>query len=314
MARKSRSKKDFVAWAEKWLSLVKPTVKGNTFAAGYRNPVEKHIIPHFEGRKLTEIRHSDIQSYINLKAETYSLDTVKKHKSCLCQIFDAAINDDLCVKNPVKQIKIPDTKKRAEKLIYTPEQAQQIFNFGYTHRFGAEVQFMLATGVSRGELLAIRWSDVDLGNRTVQIRQGAALVPNAKTGKQETVIGEPKNDYRKRILPISHEVVRILEEIPHESAFVFYNVKGNICNPRTWSRRHYAVFMEDMKNFYAQKGIEIPIYPSHQLRHTRLSLWINENKSPIAVAKFGGHANMDMLLKRYAHSNAEELRDLLDIG
>jgi len=308
-----RKRRLFKTWANDWLALMKPTVKGNTFLSGYENPVRKHLIPHFQGLKLTEIRQADIQAYINLKAENYSLDTLKKHRIRLFEIFDSAIDNGLCAKNPVRKLKIPKTKARTEKAIYTAEQVQKIFNFGYMHRFGAEIQFMLATGVSRGELLALRWGDVNFERRVVFIRRAVALVPNAKTGKQETHVGEPKTEYRRRDIPVDSEICRILNETSRNSIYVFCNIKGEVNNPRTWSRRHYDVFMSDMREYYGSRGVEIPVYPPHQLRHTRLSLWINEGKSPLAVAKVAGHADTDMLHRHYAHSSVDELRELLGI-
>ncbi|MDR1754090.1 MAG: hypothetical protein LBR74_04190 [Eubacterium sp.] len=97
MARKRKIY--FKEWAAEWLILVKPTVKGNPFAVSYKNPVQNHIIPYFDNKQLTEIRQSDLQEYLNMLAGEYSLDTVKKHKSCLTQMFNEAIDNDLCIKN-----------------------------------------------------------------------------------------------------------------------------------------------------------------------------------------------------------------------
>jgi integrase len=305
---KAVKRKHFSTWATQWLALAKPTVKGNTFAASYKNPVENHLIPYFGGKCLTTIKQADIQHYISIAAGKYSLDTVKKHKSCLYQIFDTAIENGYCLKNPVRSIKIRDVKERTEKYVYTIEQEQLVFDYAYNHRFGTEIQFMLVSGVSRGELLAIRWENVHLNRRYVSIKHGAALVPNAETGKQETVIGDTKNKYRRRDIPLEDEICRILRGLPRKSSFVFCTKDGGNHNPRTWARRHFDVFMQDMHNFYEEQGIDVPLVNSHQLRHTRLSQMVNSGKNPIAVAKFAGHANMNMLLERYVHSTTDELR------
>jgi integrase len=240
---KSRS---FSTWAKQWLALVKTTVKGNTYAASYKNPVENHIIPHFGRKQLTSIQQVDIQGYINIVTRKYSLDTVKKHKSCLYQIFDVAIENNYCVRNPVRRIKINDSKERIEKYVYTEEQERLVFDYAYNHRFGVEVQFMLATGVSRSELLALKWCNVNLEERVVYIRHGAAIVPNEETGVSETVIGDTKNEYRKRNIPIEPEICRILREIPRDSIFVFCNKYGNNHRPSSYFKRHFKVFMQEM--------------------------------------------------------------------
>lgn len=303
----------FKEWSITWLKLVKNSVKGNTFAASYINPVEKHLIPYFGDKQLSDFKQCDIQMYLNIIAEKYSLDTLKKHKSCLTQIFETAIDNDFCLKSPVRNIKLPKTKSRIEKSVYTTEQVELVIKYAYMHRFGSEIIFMLETGVSRGELLALRWMDIDLNRRAVYIRHGAAIVPN-DSGKQVTVIGEPKNEFRKRDIPISIELCRVLSELPRYSDFVFCNVYGENNNPRTWSRRHFAVFMEDMHDYYTAKGIDIPVVNPHQLRHTRASIDVNSGKNIHAVAKLLGHADLDMLHKRYVHSEVEDLRNQLQIS
>ena len=112
---KHRNRATFSAWATEWLELMKPTVKGNTFAASYKNPVENHLIPRFGKQRLDEIRQIDVQAYINQIADKFARDTVKKHKSCLYQLFETAVDNDLCAKNPARKLKIPDNKERTEK-------------------------------------------------------------------------------------------------------------------------------------------------------------------------------------------------------
>jgi integrase len=246
---KTTKTKIFSTWAKQWLELVKPTVKGNTYAASYKNPVENHLIPYFGRKQLTSIQQEDIQRYMSIVVKKYSVDTVMKHKSCLFQIFEIAVNNDYCLKNPVRNIKIRHTKKREEKYVYTEEQIKLVFNYAYSHRFGAEVQFMLATGVSRSELLALKWCNVNLEERVVYIRHGAALVPNEETGVSETVIGDTKNEYRKRDIPIEPEICRILNEIPRDSIFVFCNKYGNNHRPSSWFKRRFKVFMKEIAAF-----------------------------------------------------------------
>ncbi len=310
MARKRKIY--FKEWAAEWLILVKPTVKGNTFAASYKNPVQNHIIPYFGNKQLTEIRQSDLQEYLNMLAGEYSLDTVKKHKSCLTQMFNEAIDNDLCIKNPARKLKTPKTKESEEKSIYTEEQSALVFKYAYLHRFGAEIQFLIETGVSRSELLALKWKDVDFATRIVYIRNGAAIVPNAATGKLETILGTPKNKYRKRAIPISHILTGILNGLSRQSKYVFCNINGEVHNPRTWARRHFDVFMRDMSEHYFLKGIDIPVVNPHQLRHTRASGLVNGGKNLHATAKYMGWADLKML-QRYVHSDVEDVRQQLGI-
>ena len=119
--------------------------------------------------------------------------------------------------------------------------------------------------------------------------------------------------YRKREIPLSMEICRILWNLPRRSEFVFCNAKGNVHNPRTWSGSHFGAFMKDMREYYADMGVDVPTVNPHQLRHTRLSLWVNSGVNIISVAKAGGQASPEMLRKHYVHTDVEELREQLGI-
>jgi hypothetical protein len=83
-------------WSEQWLEMVKPLVKGNTYAASYICPKNNHILPYFGRLDLCSVRQIEVQKYLNTFAkQKYSLDTVKKHKSCLYQLFKSAMDNDL---------------------------------------------------------------------------------------------------------------------------------------------------------------------------------------------------------------------------
>ena len=130
----------------------------------------------------------------------------------------------------------------------------------------------------------------------------------------QVILGEPKNDFRRRDVPISTETATLLNAAfcdDHE--FVISNTNGTMCSPRTWSRRHYDVFMNDMQTHYAKQEENIPKLTPHELRHTRASIWVNDGENLFAVADVLGHADLKMLRKRYAHSDVESTRKLLKI-
>lgn len=321
----------FEDWAEIWLEYaLKDRVKDNTYYS-YANIINNHLIPYFKGKNLNEISFLEVQKYFNLLSKNSYHDFLIKNKSLLSQLFDIGILDGKCLHNPCEKIKMPKGKQTKEKEAYSEKEAELIFQFAYTHRFGAEIQLMLETGICRYELLGLQWDDIDFENKILYIRRGVADIVDSSTGHFSVVVGNTKNEYRNRAIPISERILNILNNIDRtlivgknehrnqkgtevEKKFIFSNRYGEVCSPRNWSRRHYSVFMKDMQDYYSNKGIYIPIYTPHQLRHTRASIWVNSGKNLYAIAKVLGHSNLDMLEKRYAHSNVEQLRELLDIN
>lgn len=303
----------FETWARKVLASLKGTVKDNTYNLTYRNSIENHLIPYFGRHGIASIKQIDIQQYFNSKGQELTLETLKKHKMALNRIFESALLNGIISRNPCACIKLKSSVSKAEKHIYTKEQCALVLQYAAGHRYGLGVYLMLSYGLSRSELLGLRWEDLDEKEKILHIRRGVTDVQDAVTGKMRVEIGEPKNDFRRRDIPISTEALELLQRHQNESSFIICNSKGEVCSPRTWSRRHYDVFMQEMHEAFREQGMDVPILTPHELRHTRASIWVNDGENIFAVADVLGHADLKMLRKRYAHSDVESTRKLLGI-
>lgn len=303
----------FETWANKVLKNLKGTIKDSSYNLTYKNSIENHLIPYFGKHAIAKIKQIDIQAYFNKKGKSLAVETLKKHKMSLNKIFETAVINDICVKNPCVSIKLTSDIKAERKQTYTKEQCQLVLDFSKEHRYGLGVYLMLSYGISRSELLGLMWDDIDFEKKVLHIRRGVTDVQNATTRKMEVCIGEPKNDFRKRDLPLSAEAIDLLEKNKNSSRFIICNKNNKLCSPRTWSRRHFDVFMDEMHDYYNSKKIYVPKLNPHELRHTRASIWVNDGENIFAVADVLGHSDLKMLRKRYAHSDVESTRKLLKI-
>ena len=316
----------FCAWAEKWLELFKKgKVRDNTFYGSYEVPVKLHLIPYFGAAKLDDILPADIQAFFDKKKdEGYALETLKKMRSCLFGIFTTAMENNLCRKNPItKSITLTSAKKAAEKRAYTKEERDRVIEFARGHKDGLAIILMLRTGITRSELLGIKWEDVDTAARTVAITRGVTDTKSTATGKIGVMIGETKNEFRNRILPIDDDTTAMFEELRKKRAlyvggnkkkripgrevlpeFVFHNSDGGAFCPKNWYNRVYKPFMEEMH----RENPDIAMLSPHELRHTFATIANNNGTNLFILSKMMGHADTRMLYKRYAHTNAEDLR------
>jgi integrase len=305
-------------------------VRDNTYHLHWDNIVDNYLIPYFGNRPLDKIKRNDLELYFIANSDLCK-STLKTHLSVLNEIFSNACDNDLIEKNPCANFKLQVGRKSSEKKIYSKEQTDLILSYSEKHRFGLGVDIMLNCGVSRSELLGIKWEDIDFENHSVFVHQ--SVTPRQRKcseGESRVVIDETKNRFRTRTvaLPLStinhictHPREIIVGENKHKHIagkivvpeYLIYNRYGNVCSPDVWYRRHYKTFMTDMHNFYLKKGIDIPILSAHSLRHTRASLWLNEGKSPYAIAAEMGWADFEMLNRVYGHRDIDELRKLLDI-
>ncbi len=298
--------------ALEFLDIKKGTIKNSTYDFTYYSPATKFLIPYFGEREISCIRKNDIELYLKKTKQKngFSAETIRKHYICLNQIFKNAYENGLISRNPCEGIKIASPQKSAKRT-YTAEECSMVLEYCHYHKYGLGVFLMLSYGISRSELLGITWDDIDFTNNLLEINRGVVEARNPDTGKTELIIGTPKNQFRQRIIPVDVATIRHLKE-QHinapDSQYVISNKIGTVCSPSTWHERHYKQFMKDMHIYHEQHGIDIPELNPHELRHTRTSLWVNDDVNLYAVASVMGWADLKMLRKRYAHPDTEKIR------
>lgn len=319
----------FAEWSLQWLDIYKRgIVKSNTYWGTYYNPVVKHLNPYFGEMFLDEIRPIHVQKFFKEQGKLYALETLKKMRAALNAIFCSAIENEKCVKNPVsKSLRLKSYISPIEKSAYTKAQYNTVFNFAKTHKYGLDIMVLMETGISRSELLGLEWDyDIDVINNAIRVNQGTVSQKNTETDKWETVSDGLKNVYRKRIIPVSVELMKRIMQKPRtiyiggnkkkgtppkavHTDYVFHSPTGKIYSPDNWYKRVYMPFMRDMHNEYT----DIPILHAHELRHTRATLWNENGLRLLSLAYLGGWTDLKMLRKRYAHFSVSKLREELRI-
>lgn len=304
---------DFQRFANDWLNIFKlDIVKDNTYAGNYEEPLRLHLIPYFGRMKISEITSRDVQLYFKSKKDTLSLETLRKHRSCLFSIFELAVDDGFREKNPVtKRVKVVSSVSPKIKQVWSQQQYDDAWNYAKTHPYGLPVMVLMETAITRSELLGLTWENFSSEKRTIEIKDGLVSMKNPHTGRVVLVHDGVKNKYRERVLPISRELnayLYVKSQEERRCEFIFPSPQGKPFVPSNWSKRVLKPFMIDLKLAHG-----IPILTAHELRHTRASLLINAGKSSFAVMKLMGHANLKMLQQRYLHQNAEDIRNALGI-
>ena len=284
------------------LEIKKRKIKINTWQLNWNNVINNHLIPYFKDTEIGRIRKADIDQYF-ISKEDMARETLKKHLSCLQEIFKDAVDNDYLNKSPVARYSLDFGKSSQKKSVYSKEQAETVLAYATTHRFGLGVILLLEYGMSVSELLGLMYDDVDFEKKTIHIQRGVTLAEN------KVVIGETKNEFRNRIIAVSDTCLDMIRSKERTCDFIISNKNGTVCRPDNYRRRHFNVFMLEM----TQKYPEIPALNPHELRHTRASIWVNEGRNLFAIAHEMGWSDLEMLRKRYAHPDINELRKELDL-
>lgn len=266
---------------------------------------------------LNDLRPIRIQQYINEAAQKNAPETVKKDCTALKLIFDTAVENQLCIPPLTKSVKRPKSGAAAVKHAFTQERYDSAYTFAKEWKNGLLFMLLLETGISRSELLGLRWEDLDLEQQSIHINQGLVVYHSVEEDKLVMESNGLKNKFRRRTIPITdQELWKRLCQAPRTvnlgkrtmlTEQIFHSPEGKPYQPNNWENRVYRPFMRALHK--AHPGV--PMLSPHELRHTRATLWIAQGMDPYIAARLLGHSDLKMLTKIYDHTSTETLRQAL---
>lgn len=198
------SKTTFEKWARTWLadytSHIKPTTRDN-----YTAFMDRYLIPALGKVKLSQLRLVHIQRAFNAMADNgLSVGTQEAVKIALSSCLSAAVRFDMLKSNLCKDVKL--AKKQAKDMVIIDRPDMPLFVLAAKKSpYYAAMMLLIQTGIRSGELRGLRWSDIDLDNRVMSIRQ---QVSDTKNGP----IIQTTKGYKARDIILIPETVKVLRE------------------------------------------------------------------------------------------------------
>jgi len=179
-------------------------------------------------------------------------------------------------------------------------EARNLLEAAQSDRLEALYTLAVHTGMRRGELLGLKWGDVDLDGQTVRIRR---TLTRKGTGY---VLGDPKTKGSRRTVRLtqraaealkSHRVRQAEEKLRagalyQDQGLVFAEERGGIINPSNLRNRSFVPLL---------RRADLPRITFHDLRHTCASLLFQKNVHPKFVQELLGHASVAITLDTYSH-------------
>jgi len=308
------SKEIFASFIASWFtSHFEKRIKETT-ASNAQSLIDKHLIREnpFANKPLSKITTEDIDAFYNLKIdEGYSASYIRKMHQMLNQAFNQAVKWKRIKYNPVTDADPPAVKKEEMKIWSYAE-----INAFLEHCQGERhyLTFFLAiyTGMRRGEILGLNWSDIDLVNKTIRIQRSLAYIP-----KKGYILTSTKTRKSNRIIPISDMVVKMLvtyhkqQEMYKEQLGALYQDEDFVVCTETGSKQDPRNVLRALKRLITTSGVTQIRF--HDFRHTHASILIAKGVDVVKVSKRLGHANAKITLETYAHLVPNEDNDLADI-
>jgi integrase len=259
----------------------------------YELVFQKHILPYFAKKKLSEIKGLELVDWQNIINQKAGFGTLKKARIILFQMFDDALldNDTGIIRNPLTSVKLPKriVPEREVKPFSQAEIAVLLENTtGYIRNL---LGVLLFTGIRPGELAALEWGDVGFETGEIAITK---TLKRATVGNTR-VVGLPKTDSSRRTIEMLPPVIEFMKKqflaTGLKCRHVFLNHSGQM-----FSSTDY--WNEEFKRLLRRSGmINRNIY---QCRHTFASQMLSNGEDLIWVSKYIGHKNPNITLQKYA--------------
>lgn len=279
-------------WLNEWLNTcIKPTVKEHTIAM-YERTVRLHILPKLGECGINELSAQVLQTFIAEQTETYSGNTVKGVIAILKSSLDAAKRMGVIDHHHADKIVKPKTKEKQIECFSIAEQKtleNYILRSGKDKLFG--IVLCLYTGLRIGELLALKWEDIDFSSGLLFVNK--TCYDTWQSGKYVKKFDEPKTANSRRVIPLPKQIVSRLKELKKRSKSDMIIGEGdNEISIRSYQRTFDLLL----------KKLNIPHKGFHALRHTFATRALECGMDVKTLSEILGHKNPTITLSRYAHS------------
>lgn len=267
----------------------------------YTSIVEQHILPTCGQLQLDRFSEQHVASLHELWARSVSSATVRYHHSVLRSAFRQAVEWRLIGRNPATAVHPPRRIRRPMRALSTLE-ARQLLDGARGDELEALYALALTTGMRLGELLGLKWEDVELSRSNPRVVVQRSLVRVNGTW----LFGEPKSERSRRSVALSTRALAALR------AHRLRQNRQRLRVGRRWAD-HGLVFAgvggEPLYGAHITERclkpllnrLGLPPLRFHDLRHTAATLLLTQGTNPKVVSEMLGHASIELTLDTYTH-------------
>ena len=300
-------------WLEHWISDIVPNnVRRNT-SIGYELHVRLHLKPMLGKKSLENLSVRDVQAAIDKwHADGVGIRTIHKLRTALSSALTRAMREELIFRNVARLVILPKYRPKA-KIIWTTEQQLKFFEVAKDHRWCIGFLAGFIYGMREGEILGLRWNDIDFQNNIFSVRQQIQRLDGriqARPLKTESSV---------RTLPLSNSFKNLLiEKASQEGVDIYncfqqnpeYSLDGLIITSKTGAPIESGNFL---RAFYALiKRAGLPRITFHTSRHIAATTHKNVGTPLCDAQGILGHSDSDITRMIYQHGDLDVQRQTIE--
>ncbi len=291
-------------WLTNWLEYyIKPTVKYKTYEK-YKQQINQHIAEQLGNIQLNKLNAELLQKYVvGLNKKGLSFNSINGIITILKSSLKCAVKIGKTDREYTSMIRRPkSSEKRVECLTREEQKKLEIYTQGAKKSSLKGIIICLYTGLRIGELLSLKWDDVDFKQRYISVTKTCR--DSWQNGKYKKIIDTPKTESSQRRVPIAQPLIVMLREMKKISN------SNYVINGKTVEGAELRVYQKSFERVL--KKLEISHKGFHCLRHTFATRALECGMDVKTLSELLGHKSSSITLKRYAHSLPEHKQEMID--
>ena len=267
----------------------------------YEGIVNNHLKPALGHRKLKDLTRVEVRRLYNEKGKALSARSVDYIHATLQMSLSQAVRDDLIPRNVAVGERPRSSRNRKEAKALSPTQVKALLTAARGSRNEALYVVAFHTGLRQGELLGLKWTDIDLDTGKLSVRR------SLKVTEGGLEFGPPKNKASRRSVPLNKTAVaalrahrlrqneeRLRSPAWRDASLVFPNRIGGPTD-------HNNLYYREYKPLLERAGLAGEGFTFHTLRHTLATALFMKREHPKVVQSLLGHSSITQTMDTYSH-------------
>jgi integrase len=281
--------------------------------------IQNNIMPYTKHLQVCNTTADDVQKVINtLTDKGYSYSTIKKAYTTINAMLSYAVQNDYIRKNPCASVELPKNLEREKSDIeyFSDDELQSIIDGAlyrhktgrYKYKHGYAILFLANTGLRVGELLALKWENVNIDKREIYVTETRGQVKDRSDNDQKytTTDRKTKTKAGRRTVPLNDKALEALHYFKSlgyaENPYVMANSNKGVVS--------YRNLFRVLDNVLKDKGIDHGSL--HTLRHTFATRLLKAGEDIKTVSELLGHSDVSITYNIYIHVAKEQKKKAVD--